>query len=62
MTPDLTCIHSPAGLCESCREDYDADPSAWVEFGNHNEGLRRWRELQAEIAADRRDAPPEPKE
>ncbi len=55
MPDNLTCIHSPPGsgrLCEDCQRDYDADPSAWVEFGDHEEGLQRWRLLQKELDRD----------
>lgn len=50
----LTCLHMPEpldGLCPDCLEEYEADPSSWIEFGPHPEGNRRWEELQAEMAA-----------
>jgi hypothetical protein len=48
---DLTCIHAAAGLCKSCRAQYDEDPGAFVEYGDHPAGLGRWRRLLEEIAA-----------
>ncbi len=52
---DLNCIHTETGvgLCEQCQADYDEDPMAYVEFGYHPEGIRRWREEEASILADR---------
>lgn len=47
----MTCIHATTGLCETCQADYDYDPVAYHEFGDHPEGIRRWLELQAEMAA-----------
>ncbi len=51
----LTCIHLLAvhadGLCPSCEEDYNTDPSAWIEFGDHTEGLRRLKIITDGIAA-----------
>lgn len=52
--PALTCIHATsagsAGLCDQCYADYQEDPEAFLEFGDHPEGLARWRELQAEMS------------
>jgi len=48
MMSDLTCIHAP-GLCPKCREEYDEDPTAWLEFGDYPEGIARWQRLQEEI-------------
>lgn len=45
----ITCIHSESGLCPACQEDFDADPEAWFEFGDHPAGIERWEALQAEI-------------
>lgn len=59
-TPDdepaafAACIHSTAGLCPKCQEEYDADPGAWSEYGDHPEGIKRWQALQDEIEQDRR--------
>ncbi len=54
MTPShLTCIHSKSGLCKSCQDEYDIDPTAWIEFGDHPEGIARWKAEQERIAADR---------
>lgn len=49
MTP---CIHStpPAPLCESCRAEFDADPSAWEEWGEHSVGIANRRRLMEELA------------
>lgn len=46
----LTCIHAQVGLCRECQDEYDYDPESYVEFGDHPEGLLRWRSLQEEIA------------
>jgi hypothetical protein len=48
----FTCIHAVAGLCEVCQVEYELDPLAWIEFGSHEAGIRRYRELLDEIAAD----------
>lgn len=45
------CIHSQTGLCDDCRRDFDADPESWLEYGDHQEGLKRWADLQAEMDA-----------
>ncbi len=45
------CIHEPNGLCPACQEEFDADPEAWLEYGCHQDGIRRSRELQEEIEA-----------
>jgi hypothetical protein len=44
----LTCIHAANGLCPDCEADYDYDPIAWVEFGNHPQGIANW---EAELKA-----------
>ena len=47
------CIHGDGqSLCPSCQADYDYDPSAYVEFGEHPQGIANWRDLQEQIAAD----------
>lgn len=51
--PLNTCIHLPAGICERCAAERDADPSAWVEFGRHPEGVKRWNALSDQMKADR---------
>jgi hypothetical protein len=51
---DLTCVHSIAGLCPACQAEYDEDALAFLEFGAHPAGLRRYRELLDEIAADQK--------
>ena len=48
------CIHNGGkGLCRECRADYAEDPEAWMEFGNHREGIERWRKLREEIISSR---------
>ena len=54
----LTCTHQAAGLCADCQADYDEDPAAWLEFGNHPEGLARWNAEQAMIDRDAADQVP----
>ncbi len=49
----LTCIHADLGLCEHCQAEYDENPAEYLEYGDHPAGIERWRELTAEIAADR---------
>ncbi len=64
----LTCIHQPPGvpgLCKACQDDHDADPSAWLEFGQHEAGIAAWNALLDEIARehaalDAQGPPPEP--
>jgi hypothetical protein len=53
----LTCIHTDVGLCLRCREDYDEDAQAWIEFGHHAAGIAAWDALQAEIAAEQAREP-----
>lgn len=45
------CIHAKEGeqLCEACEEAFEEDPGAYLEYGDHPEGLRRWQELQTEL-------------
>ncbi len=55
--PDIypvPCIHSHDGrsLCAACQEEYDIDPSAYDEFGQHPAGIENFRHLEEEIAAD----------
>lgn len=48
----LICIHQGAGdhgLCETCEEEFAADPLSYYEYGDHPEGVKRWRELQEEL-------------
>lgn len=52
---DMTCIHRESGLCPACQADFDADPEAWVEFGDHPAGIERWEALQAELREGARD-------
>lgn len=47
----LTCVHTAAGLCPACQADYEADPIAWIEYGDHPDGIRRSRDLAEELAA-----------
>jgi hypothetical protein len=42
----LHCIHQEHGLCASCRAEYDEDPTAWLEYGEHEEGVQRWEEAE----------------
>jgi len=63
--PNLTCVHvldwpTPGGgLCPSCAAAFDADPDAYLEFGDHPAGLENWRREQqlwaGEEAAGRLD-------
>ncbi len=48
----ITCIHATAGLCPKCQADYDADPLAYLEYGDHPAGIANWRALQEEMAAN----------
>ena len=50
--PELTCIHQSSGLCPTCQEDYDTDPGAWYEFGQHPAGIARWEAECGQWAAD----------
>ena len=37
------CIHGDGtSLCGNCREAYETDPDAYIEFGDHPEGMKRW--------------------
>lgn len=51
----ITCIHvvDGVGLCQQCADDYDEDPTAYMEFGDHPDGVKRWQEEQARIDAER---------
>lgn len=46
----MTCIHSTAGLCHACQSEYDEDSMAWLEYGDHPEGIRRSEELRRQMA------------
>jgi len=60
MTP-TPCIHSDgATLCESCFAQWAEDPAAYDEFGDHPEGIARWRALCAEMAERQRRLPDAP--
>lgn len=48
-SPFLTCIHMTSGMCDACMGEYREDPSAWIEYGNHVAGLKRWEELRVEM-------------
>lgn len=50
----LTCLHQPQGLCPACQADYDYDPLAYHEYGDHPAGSKRWADLQAEMNAEPR--------
>ncbi len=43
----MTCIHTTEGLCPTCKSEYNVDPLAYIEFGQHPEGIRRWQEERA---------------
>lgn len=45
----LTCIHVEIGLCPSCREEYAVDPLAWIEYGEHQQGILNWQSLKQEF-------------
>lgn len=45
----LTCIHAVKGLCDTCQADYDTDPAAYIEFGDHPQGIANWKAEQARI-------------
>ena len=45
----MTCIHQESGLCRECQAEYDADPQAWIEYGNHREGIENWNSIKAEM-------------
>lgn len=47
---DITCVHAAAGLCPQCRADFDEDPQAYLEYGDHPAGLERYRALLEEMA------------
>lgn len=51
-TPGLTCIHARAGLCPACLDDYLEDPTAWMEYGNHPQGIANWQEEERRIAEE----------
>lgn len=53
----MTCAHSEAGLCPACRADYDEDPAAWLEYGDHPAGIAAWEALRREMEAEA-DRPP----
>jgi hypothetical protein len=59
-----TCLHTTSGLCPACQADYDADPEAWLDYGDHPAGVARtlalWAELAAEQAAAGPPAEPDP--
>ena len=52
MRCPYTCIHADSGLCDTCQADWDYDPDSYAEFGDHPEGLARWRALQEEMTAE----------
>lgn len=49
--PD-TCIHRADGLCEQCQAEYAEDPSAWLEYGQHEAGERNWQQRLEEMGED----------
>lgn len=44
------CVHVERGLCGKCWDEYDADPSAYIEFGDHEQGIANWKAEQELIA------------
>ncbi len=45
------CLHNEGnGLCPECQDEYDEDPSAYIEFGNHPAGIANWMDLRAKMA------------
>lgn len=44
-----TCIHQADGLCPDCLESFQADPNAWIEYGDHPQGIANWQRLLAEM-------------
>jgi hypothetical protein len=54
----LTCIHATTGLCPQCQEEYNEDPLAFLEFGQHTAGIANWAALQAEMLAEREEELP----
>lgn len=50
----MHCIHTAgAGLCPACQEAFDEDPGAWLEYGDHEQGIANWKALLAELDAPR---------
>lgn len=56
----MHCIHDENGLCPACHDDYQADPAAWIEYGDHADGLDNWQRTKDEIAADAENNQSEP--
>ena len=47
------CIHGDGkSLCPSCQACYDYDPSAYIEYGDHPQGIANTKALDEQIAAD----------
>lgn len=57
MAPTMNCIHQATGLCQTCQEEFEADPVSWYEYGDHTQGIRNWEALQKEMA-NRQDVAP----
>jgi hypothetical protein len=51
--PGITCIHAQHGLCPKCQADYDQDPQAYVEFGQHPQGEANWRQERDQMLIDK---------
>jgi hypothetical protein len=47
----MICTRRDSGLCSACQADYDEDPLAWIEFGDHPAGQSRWAVEVAAAAA-----------
>jgi hypothetical protein len=48
----ITCLHAQNGLCPKCQADYDEDPQAYVEFGQHPQGEANWQAERDKLLAD----------
>jgi len=59
IAKDFKCIHAQSGLCEKCMENFLEDPSSWIEFGDHPEGLKRFKEFLEEMEEWDRNRPPQ---
>src|SRR5262245_30822344 len=45
----LTCVYAVRGLYPECRAEFNEDPEAYIEFGNHPAGIERYRALLNEL-------------
>jgi len=51
----MNCIHQQKGLCPDCQEAYNAEPESWLEFGEHEEGIKNWEALKEEMRTWQKD-------